>query len=164
MTFALKTQTKFRWARHWRHFKERHKKKLRRRESVFLGSIRIAGGDEEVAEFLWTHLENAQIIEIPFFLVYGALAMYFVHTKECALCFLFPKVNIASLLRDFSVTLPALCVYLHKTTCTLRSFARFYSVTWRMTGTSSTASTSLSSPCSQSASAVRFPTLFPPQT
>ncbi len=36
----------------------------------------ISGDEKDIAQFLWTHLENAKIIEIPLSLVYFILVGY----------------------------------------------------------------------------------------
>ncbi|TKR60308.1 hypothetical protein L596_027573 [Steinernema carpocapsae] len=59
----------FRRYRRWRSGRKR-------RNSVRISEVIIAGGDDEVAEFLWTHLENAQFVEVPFVLIYLIFLSY----------------------------------------------------------------------------------------
>uniref|UniRef100_A0AC34FBR6 Fibronectin type-III domain-containing protein n=1 Tax=Panagrolaimus sp. ES5 TaxID=591445 RepID=A0AC34FBR6_9BILA len=59
-----------------RRFRRWRKKGRIRSNSVKIGEVIIAGGEDEVAEFIWTHLENTQFVEIPFLLIYTLLLSY----------------------------------------------------------------------------------------
>ncbi|VDK67040.1 unnamed protein product [Onchocerca ochengi] len=51
-------------------------RKLKSRFEVPVDEIIISGADEEVAEFLWTHLENAHFVDVPFVTIYILLFGY----------------------------------------------------------------------------------------
>ncbi|VDK36099.1 unnamed protein product [Gongylonema pulchrum] len=51
-------------------------RKFHNRAEVPIHEIIIAGGEDEVAEFLWTHLENTHFVEVPFVIVYVLLFVY----------------------------------------------------------------------------------------
>ncbi|VDO24880.1 unnamed protein product [Onchocerca flexuosa] len=51
-------------------------RKLKSRFEVPIDEIIISGADEEVAEFLWTHLENAHFVDVPFVTIYILLFGY----------------------------------------------------------------------------------------
>uniref|UniRef100_A0A9J2PKP5 Fibronectin type-III domain-containing protein n=1 Tax=Ascaris lumbricoides TaxID=6252 RepID=A0A9J2PKP5_ASCLU len=89
---------KFRYNMH-RNYR-RWKSGRQRRDSVAIGEVIIAGGEDEVkhlcvflvasfvttkwnsffkfqvAEFIWTHLENTKFVEVPFLLIYVSLFLY----------------------------------------------------------------------------------------
>ncbi|VDK47641.1 unnamed protein product [Anisakis simplex] len=71
-TYTEVLKYKFQIQRKYRRWKSGRK----RRESVAIGEIIIAGGDDEVAEFLWAHLENTHFVEVPFVLIYSVLLLY----------------------------------------------------------------------------------------
>lgn len=51
-------------------------RKFRNRTEVPVDEVIIAGGEDEVAEFLWAHLENTHFVEVPFVIVYILLLIY----------------------------------------------------------------------------------------
>uniref|UniRef100_A0A915PRW3 Fibronectin type-III domain-containing protein n=1 Tax=Setaria digitata TaxID=48799 RepID=A0A915PRW3_9BILA len=51
-------------------------RKLKSRFEVPIDKIIVAGGEDEVAEFLWAHLENAHFVEVPFIAIYILLFVY----------------------------------------------------------------------------------------
>ncbi|CAG9537411.1 unnamed protein product [Cercopithifilaria johnstoni] len=53
-------------------------RKLKNRFEVPIDEIIISGGDDEVAEFLWTHLEDAHFVEVPFIVIYILLFAYLI--------------------------------------------------------------------------------------
>uniref|UniRef100_A0A915C3F3 Fibronectin type-III domain-containing protein n=2 Tax=Parascaris univalens TaxID=6257 RepID=A0A915C3F3_PARUN len=65
---------KFRYNLH-RNYR-RWKSGRQRRDSVAIGEVIIAGGEDEVAEFIWTHLESTKFVEVPFLLIYISLFLY----------------------------------------------------------------------------------------
>ncbi|KAE9552986.1 hypothetical protein FO519_003790 [Halicephalobus sp. NKZ332] len=66
-------KTKFQLLRRFRLWR---KKGRFRSNSLKIGEVIIAGGEDEVAEFIWTHLENTKFVEIPFILIYILLLTY----------------------------------------------------------------------------------------
>lgn len=62
---------------------------LRKFSTAESSEMRIAGSDEDIAEFLWIHLDKAMFVEVPFLLVYFLLlgyvaigACYLSHTEN----------------------------------------------------------------------------------
>ncbi|KAK6108268.1 Ion channel family protein [Brugia pahangi] len=51
-------------------------RKLKSRFEVPVDEIIVSGGEDEVAEFLWAHLENAHFVEVPFVVIYILLFAY----------------------------------------------------------------------------------------
>ncbi|KAI6190639.1 hypothetical protein M3Y97_00140500 [Aphelenchoides bicaudatus] len=92
----LKHQLKTRWKR-WRRRDLRRRSRQSNKEilddvngsdSVDIGHVIIAGEeDDTIAEFLWTHLENTQFVEIPFLLIYIILLSY-IGASSCLIAYL----------------------------------------------------------------------------